>query len=328
MWVYKTIIIPKLTYASVAWATSLTEQQIQKLTAIQTLAGRLITRCKSSTPKVLLDALLNLTPIRIKLMETALIRALSLKAEGHWDYTPNAGIKYQTNQEKIDETLQKTIKIDPNSKSDRTRPTNNLTKHYTTNITERTNIEVANEYDNLLVYTDGSKDETGKTGFGIHFDKTTNGDSMTDISEPMNNHNSVFQAEVTAISKAAETLLSGPKINKPIYFYSDSQSAINAFDKEKINSCTVKQCINNLNELGKTNTVTINWIPGHQGYEGNEIADSLAKNGKERPIEQNRFSIPHSNLIAKVKNHYSNMIVTKWHGVPLSTEAKTLTHIL
>ena len=46
-------------------------------------------------------------------------------------------------------------------------------------------------------------------------------------------------------------------------------------------------CIDNLNELGKTSEVTVNWIPGHSNYDGNEIADLLANCGKCKPIDIN-----------------------------------------
>ncbi len=79
----------------------------------------------------------------------------------------------------------------------------------------------------------------------------------------MNCYNSVFQAEVTAISKAAEELLKGPTINRPIHIYTDSKSAINALDKHKISTFTVKQCIDNLNDLGKSAEITVNWLTGY-----------------------------------------------------------------
>ena len=41
---------------------------------------------------------------------------------------------------------------------------------------------------------------------------------------------------------------------------------------EIINNCHIT-----LNELALNNTVTINWVPGHQGYTGSERADRLAE---------------------------------------------------
>ena len=50
LWVYKTVIIPKITYACVVWASNLTDTQVSKLNTIQSLAAKLITRSNSRTP--------------------------------------------------------------------------------------------------------------------------------------------------------------------------------------------------------------------------------------------------------------------------------------
>ena len=202
------------------------------------------------------------------------------------------------------------------------RPSNIHTKNFTTNIPDRKDIKVENEMNNILVFTDGSKDETGKTDFGIYFVKDHKGIS---ISQPMNCYNTVFQAEVTAISKAAEELLKGPPLNRPIHIYTDSKSAINALDKHKINTITVKQCIDNLNDLGKTTEVTVNWIPGHQNYDGNEIADLLANCGKCKPIESIKFPVPSSFITRIIKNKYQ-ISETTLENLPLSSEAKHITN--
>ena len=204
------------------------------------------------------------------------------------------------------------------------RPSNIHTKNFTTNIPDRKDIKVENEMNNILVFTDGSKDETGKTDFGIYFVKDHKGIS---ISQPMNCYNTVFQAEVTAISKAAEELLKGPPLNRPIHIYTDSKSAINALDKHKINTITVKQCIDNLNDLGKTTEVTVNWIPGHSNYDGNEIADLLANCGKCKPIDINTFPVPSSSITRIIKNRYQ-ISETTLQNLQLSSEAKHIAYNL
>ena len=60
----------------------------------------MITRCKTSTPKVLLDVLLNMLPLENKLESIALKRAITLKTDGHWNIYSTKTEKYQTNEEK------------------------------------------------------------------------------------------------------------------------------------------------------------------------------------------------------------------------------------
>ena len=114
MWIYKTIIIPILSYGAVIWAMNLTKSQIRKINTIQTLAQHMITRCKTSTPKVLLNTLLNMLPMENKVESIALKRAITLKTERHWNIHSTKTDKYQTTEEKIDWMLKEFIKINPN----------------------------------------------------------------------------------------------------------------------------------------------------------------------------------------------------------------------
>ena len=110
LWIYKTIIIPFLSYGSIVWATNLTKTQIARITHIHTLAQHMITRCKTSTPKVLLDLLLNMKPLELKLEELAMKRALTLKTEGHWNNHAFKNDNMQTTQEIIDWNLKTQLK--------------------------------------------------------------------------------------------------------------------------------------------------------------------------------------------------------------------------
>ena len=70
--------------------------------------------------------------------------------------------------------------------------------------------------------------------------------------------------------------------NKTVKFMVDSQSAIKALTNFTTKDSLVLQCKLNLNRLGEANTVTLQWIPGHEGHMGNEVADRLAKRGAAR----------------------------------------------
>ena len=101
MFIYKTIIIPILSYGAVVWAMNLTKTQTTKINAIQALAQHMITRCKTSTQKYyLLNVLLNMLPLENKLESIAFNRAITLKTEGHWNTNSFKTEKYLTTEEK------------------------------------------------------------------------------------------------------------------------------------------------------------------------------------------------------------------------------------
>ena len=64
-----------------------------------------------------------------------------------------------------------------------------------------------------------------------------------------------------------------------ITIFSDSQACLLALGewKQGTKRLSVKECRDALNRLGRNNNITLKWIPGHRGLEGNEKVDGLAK---------------------------------------------------
>ncbi len=130
-------------------------------------------------------------------------------------------------------------------------------------------------------YTDGSKGEKG-TGWGY----TLQPGSPDEISDKgyLGQIATVFQAEITAINKAAEALQAIEGL-KEVTIFCDSQAAILAINQHLIKSREVWSCIEALNDLGNTVKVELRWVKAHVGHEGNERADELAKEGANNPIQ-------------------------------------------
>ena len=123
-------------------------------------------------------------------------------------------------------------------------------------------------------YTDGSKTPNG-TGSGVYNIKT--GES---ISASLPNYATVFQAEIRAINLCASQLLNDSTVtDKTIYIQVDSKAALQALKSCEITSRLVLRTTTDLNRLGQYNRVKLRWIPAHEGYVGNEIADRLAQDG-------------------------------------------------
>ena len=139
----------------------------------------------------------------------------------------------------------------------------------------------------------------------------------------------MFQAEVKAIEDAALKLIELNTKDKSIFFFSDSQAAITSLKNQIIKSQTVLNGITALNTLGNSNKVMVKWIPGHRDYEGNEMADKLAKQGSTLdPTQVNKTPMPQASLIDTLNRHYTSIKLPRWRGSSISDQTKLLGNIL
>ena len=103
--------------------------------------------------------------------------------------------------------------------------------------------------------------------------------------------------------------------NRNIAVYSDSQATIKALQKTKLTSASIYECNKAINTLAsKNNKISINWIPGHSGYDGNELADTLAKNGCSSTFQEKNIKIPHKTITTNIKKYYNECHLNIWHN--------------
>jgi len=98
------------------------------------------------------------------------------------------------------------------------------------------------------------------------------------FSTPMGKYATIAQAETYALMKSANALLERGITGEKITVFSDSKSTLQALSRDATDSALLRQCYESLHSLGRNNQVSLEWIPAHQGYWGNELADKLAKN--------------------------------------------------
>lgn len=265
-WIYLTVVRPIITYGSLVWWKGTNTQKASiSLQTLQRAACIGITGAFRTTPTDALNLILNLNPLELEIKKTAAMSASRLenyglfkrRSYGHCSILVNNifGNVSMVENDKIIEYYDFDIPFET----------------YFPNRDEWANNSVV-RLNEIGIFTDGSKTNSG-VGVGVFSTQST------ELSYKLGDDCTVFQAEVFGILKAAESMkdVSG----KDISIYIDSQAAIRAVGSFNIKSRIVKSCREFLKKLASQNNVRLCWIPSHQGYEGNEMADELAKRGTE-----------------------------------------------
>jgi ribonuclease HI len=99
----------------------------------------------------------------------------------------------------------------------------------------------------------------------------------------------VFSAEVMAILRCTELLLTKNLMRRRIHICFNSRAALAALAKTTTESSLVWECMQVLGKISELKKKTLVLIPGHQGILGNEEADKLDKEGANK-VPPNHFT--------------------------------------
>ena len=173
----------------------------------------------------------------------------------------------------------------------------------------------------LTCFTDGSKmDDKVGAAFVIKLDDET----VSKSSYYLGKLSTVFQAEITGITAVCMELLQSEIGNREVMIFCDSQAALLALANPEIKSNVVLECANQLDILGERTSVTLSWIKAHVGTEGNEEADSLAKEGGARCEEgpEPFLPVPQTVLNSKMREFFERLWNTRWNALDTCRQTK------
>ena len=280
-WLYTTTVRPILSYGAIVWAGSLDKSRnLEQMRKVQRMACLMITGAMPSTPTAGMETLLGLEPIECYMKKEALAAGIRLMNNGQWRTRFGETLSKKSHAKRIDKIVNKYPEL--KHPQDKLTVKQKVKPAYNTVIEHRESIEKANtkpmprDRTTINCFTDGSKTDYGTgAGFSIMGAVKTTQESIH-----LGDRATVYQAEIVAITSASMELIKQEVTNREINFHIDSQSAIKSLGSYITRDKTTLECKKVLNTLSKgNNDITLNWVPGHEGHMGNEVADRLAKRG-------------------------------------------------
>ena len=131
------------------------------------------------------------------------------------------------------------------------------------------------------VWTDGSRLEDKKVGAAVAF-KSRSGWKQEGIY--LGRNKEVFDAEVFAIREALRVLNRRGEAGKRYTIFSDSQAALSRIQHDRTGpgQTLAIDAITTAGEIvSRGNNICLRWTPSHEGIEGNERADQMARRAAE-----------------------------------------------
>ncbi|XP_020297531.1 uncharacterized protein LOC109862048 [Pseudomyrmex gracilis] len=263
-----------------------------------------------TTPTEALEVALCIPPLRLTVISAAKLTAYRLRCQGEWR---DFGVGHTR--------LEFLHKPPFTLKQNRIFRIRQVDKAFSINLTTRADWKNKNlqmQPGTHAWFTDGSG-ANGCYGAGIYCPGSNHKECFS-----LGKLATVFQAKVLAILECVRLLLSRETKTRRFNIYTDSKAIIGALAKTTTESSVVWDCIKALNRLGERNNITLVWVPGHQGIQGNEVADSLAKlRTLEEPVCQ-IVGVP----FATGKNHIKDWLKREhrisWEILKSCRQAKAL----
>lgn len=305
-WLYSVVVRPLVSYGAIVWWPRTHVLATQKLLdKFQRLPCLFITGATKTTPTAALEILLCLPPLGLFVQAEASRAIVRLQGYGLWK-----GVSIAYGHSKLQLSILDNFPT-RGMQYDMCLPQYCFEKKYLLHIPTRedweTSLSTGGNPDCHTFYTDGSLTEYG-SGAGVY------SRNLIMKSYPLGKFATVFQSEIFAIIEAVSFARNQEWCGQEVRICTDSQAAILALENPLCNSKLVKKCKTELNQLSSLNRVTVTWVPGHQGFEGNEIADQLARVGSKTRLwgAELPFGLSKSLLYSFINEHLVSKHSMSW----------------
>ncbi|XP_043220534.1 uncharacterized protein LOC122380949 [Amphibalanus amphitrite] len=291
-------------YAAGAWMPGLSESGLRELEMVQRQACRTITGCVRSIPVDALAREADLLPFSARRRQLA-----AVAMERHSRDLP-------------DDPVQR-ILLPENRPRQRLR----YDRGWRRTAAEETIAGLPNP--DVQAFTDGSASagtERGGAGAVVY----RSGREVKRIRAPAGRFTSSYTAELLALRetlKYIESILTDQEPALSIQLCTDSLSSLMRLREGPANQTerVADQVWLSLRRLGRRHRVDLQWVPGHAGVAGNEIADAVAREAAELP----QYGTPITFAAAKslLKRHVSReWVESTRHSRPAPATRPHLSH--
>jgi ribonuclease HI len=317
-WIHTSIVLPIMTYGSVVWARAAdTESNLSRLRHVQRTACLGISGAMKSAPTQALEALTGFLPVDLKVREEALCSFARLRSSNQW-----RGWQFKARplvRQSHMEWTQRQARLIPELEfpSDSIPPRLLLDRRFkvvreSREVWQERNLPLA-PLTGYACYTDGSRHDNFTGAGALIIPSSPAVGDRTEKRSNLGRYGTVFQAEVTGVTEAAEELLARGVERENITIYCDSTACLGALTNPRVRSHTVLRCADGLNRLGDLNSLELHWVPGHMGVQGNEEVDLIAKSAAVQPVEaEPRIPVSKAVTRAAIKQHLRSIQERRW----------------